>query len=249
LDLIKRIELPSIPINTFKEAVLIEFRQMPHLEFLIRNAIYKLKSEWSHTIVCGNLNYEYMRSMCNYISPNIKVIKIDYDNLSPYQYSELLGSVSFWKLFTGEKILLYQEDTCIFKSNINDFICWDYIGAPWPPEDNINSNNVGNGGFSLRTTKCMIDTINKISIYNAEYNCKYQETPPEDVYFSKTMIDYKIGNVADFISGYLFSHEAFINEDAFGGHCFFLYSRDWKKIMYEKLIKNFIIEIINKSNK
>jgi hypothetical protein len=60
LDLIKKIQLPDIQVDSFKEAVLVEFRQMPHLEFLIRNTIHKLKSEWSHTIVCGNLNYEYM---------------------------------------------------------------------------------------------------------------------------------------------------------------------------------------------
>src|SRR5215475_6278927 len=34
----------------------------------------------------------------------------------------------------------------------NDFYCYDYIGAPWWYKDN---RNVGNGGFSLRSTRLM----------------------------------------------------------------------------------------------
>ena len=81
--------------------------------------ILKIGSEWSHTIICGNLNYEFIKNMCKNISDNIKIIKLNYDNLNQSTYSKLLASIDFWNLFTGEKILLYQEDSCIFKSNIN----------------------------------------------------------------------------------------------------------------------------------
>ena len=74
--------------------------------------------------------------MCSSISKNIKIIKTDYDNLNQTTYSLLLSTTKFWELFNGEKILLYQEDSCIFNSNINDFLDWDYIGAPWPIEQN-----------------------------------------------------------------------------------------------------------------
>ena len=38
----------------------------------------------------------------------------------------------FWNLFASKKILIHQEDSIIFKNNINDFLKYDYIGAPWP---------------------------------------------------------------------------------------------------------------------
>jgi hypothetical protein len=62
-------------MNKKLEAVLIEYRKFPQLEFIIRNAINKLGNEWSFTVVCGNLNYEFIVELCANISPNIKIIK------------------------------------------------------------------------------------------------------------------------------------------------------------------------------
>ena len=122
LNYIRQLELPKIEINKNYEAVLIEYRCFPHLEFIIRNAIFKLDLNWSHTIICGNLNYEFILDITKNISDKIKVIKTNYDNLNQSPYSELLSTVNFWNNFNGEKILLYQEDSVIFKSNI--FYCY-----------------------------------------------------------------------------------------------------------------------------
>ena len=200
LYLIRQIKLNKILLDLPYEAVLIEFRILPHLEFLIRNSIYKLGSSWSQTIVCGNINYNFIIDICSKISPNIKVIKLDYNNITTTEYSKLLASIDFWNLFKGEKILIYQEDTCIFKTNINEFIMWDYIGAPWP-DNNVYKLSVGNGGLSLRSKQTMIDVINKISI---------SDDIPEDIYFSKNISEYKLGNIADKTSAYNFSFEVFI---------------------------------------
>ena len=135
-DFIKNIDLPKIPTKSYNEAVLIEFREFPHLEFLIRNSIFKLGNKWSHTIVCGNLNYQYMIEMCERISLNINIIKVNVDNMLPYQYNKFLTSLSFWNMLSGEKILIYQEDSLMFTSNINDFLHFDYIGAPFPKSQN-----------------------------------------------------------------------------------------------------------------
>ena len=192
--------------------------------------ISKLGNEWSHTIVCGNLNYDYMIEICKSISPNIKVIKTDYDNLNQTTYSKFMASIEFWNMFHGEKILIYQEDSIIFKDNINDFLCWDYIGAPWRKNQNDNPKNVGNCGFSLRTKQCMLDVISKISIEDTKYNSSTLEymknskmtIGPEDVYFSLNMIRYNIGKVADYNSASLFSSECIYNKDSLGGHNFWL---------------------------
>jgi hypothetical protein len=244
LNYIRSIEINYVKIDSIFEAVLIEFRCFPHLEFIIRNNILKLGNKWSFTIVCGNLNYEFIKQMSFNISPNIKIIKTKHDNLFPSEYNTLLSSKYFWNLFHGKKILIYQEDSIIFKSNIDDFLEWDYIGAPWPQNQNDNSHGVGNGGLSLRTKKCMIDVINKIDIEKTELNSStinYMKTiglkkTPEDVYFTLNMIKYNIGKVADRITASNFSTELIFNDNSMGGHNFWLATNLWKSYLYKHVL-------------
>lgn len=227
-DLIKNIQLPELKFDLKYETVLIEFRELYHLEFLIKNCILKIGNQWSHTIICGNLNYKYCLKIINNLKIKIKIIKLDIDNLDVDNYSKLLCSEQFWNLFYGEKILIYQEDTFIFKSNIMDFIEWDYIGAAWPLNSNDENLTIGNGGLSLRTKKIMIDIIKNIP-YN-QFDKK-----AEDIYFSQNIN--KFGKIADFLSALKFSSEYFSNEDSFGGHCFFYYNHKWRSLLLNN-IKN-----------
>jgi hypothetical protein len=247
--IMRHIDIESVNINTDYEAVFIEYRCFPHVELLIRNAILKLGNEWSHTIICGNLNYEFMVNICKKISYNIKVIKTDFDNLTQNEYSLFLSNIDFWNLLSGKKILIYQEDSFIFKKNIQEFIEWDYIGAPWPKNTNDTPNCVGNGGISLRTKQIMIDVINKISIKNTlinestkiymkENNLTYC---PEDVYFSLNMQKLNIGKVADFDIAFKFSTESLNNPNSFAGHCFWLNDTKWiKRIQKNMNLFNYV---------
>jgi len=244
MNYIRYLDLPNFQENSNNEAVLIEYRCFPHLEFLIRNTINKLGENWSHTIICGNLNYDYMINLCLNISNKIKVIKTNYDNLFPSDYSRFLSSLDFWNLFNGEKILIYQEDTCIFKNNIDDFLHWDYIGAPWPENQNDNSHGVGNGGLSLRSKSIMKKIIESIGIMETNYNQSTLDyikntnsnVPPEDVYFTKNMTDKNIGLLADRVSAFNFSTETLVNKDSLGGHQFWLNDPDWRNRIYENII-------------
>jgi hypothetical protein len=241
LNLIRLIKLPSIPKKSKYEAVFIECRCFPHIEFLIRNAIYKLGEEWSHTIVCGVTNYSYILEIVGKISSNIRVIKINSNNLSVTEYDELLTSLNFWEKLRGEKILIHQEDSLLFKSNMMDFIEWDYIGAPLPLGTNDTSNGVGNGGLSLRTKSVMVEIINKVAPIKTKYNTStidYMKTnglsyPPEDIYFSKNMQDLNIGKVADWNTASHFSSESYYNENSFGGHKFWISNSNWIQHIYE----------------
>tara|TARA_B110000093_G_scaffold183364_1_gene233965 strand:- start:3135 stop:5117 length:1983 start_codon:yes stop_codon:yes gene_type:complete len=207
-----------------KNAVFIEFRVLNHIEFLIRNTIRHLGEGWAHTIVCGMKNYNFVKEICDSISPNINVIRLPIHNLERKQYSDFLLSLTFWNLFTNDKILIYQEDSCIFNDNIDDFMEYDYIGAPF---DNKRAKlSVGNGGFSLRTRKCMIDAINQKPLWDpSEFVTSKKRL--EDVFFSKTIQDMKIGQVAPWEDAYQFSTEAYKNTDSLGGHQFWKNDRKW----------------------
>lgn len=248
LNYIRNINLPIFCENSFYESVLIEYRLFPHLEFLIRNTIIKLGEKWCHTIICGNLNYNFMVNMCSAISNKIKVINSNHDNLNPSEYSNFLSNLNFWDLLNGEKILIYQEDSIIFKDNIEDFLHFDYIGAPWPENQNDNRTGVGNGGISLRSKSIMKQIINKISISDTVFNSdtkKYikdtnSSFPPEDVYFSKNMEDFNIGLLADRNSASNFSTESILNNNSFAGHNFWSSDQNWKNRIFENNIIQFI---------
>ena len=235
----KYIQLPKITKNNLYEAVFIEFRILPHIEFLIRNSILKLGSKWSFTIVCGLDNYANMKDMITHIGADIKIIKLDYNNLTQNEYSELLTTESFWNLFYGEKLLIYQEDSLIFTNNITPFLEYDFIGAPFHKNTNDTPNKVGNGGFSIRTKNKMLEVIKKhrldeliINSSTSDYmkgaNLRY---PPEDVYFSKNMQEHNIGDVANWETAYTFSSEQVFNPNSFGGHKFWISNDNWRHFL------------------
>ena len=105
-----------------------------------------------------------IKHICSKISRNITILKYKITNATINTYNNLLLSPLFWESLHGDKILIYQEDSILFHSDINKFLKYDYIGAPWPKKQVDNSKFVGNGGFSLRTRNLMIYILSKYSI-------------------------------------------------------------------------------------
>lgn len=238
----KHIPIPNIKKKSFYEAVFIDFRVLPNIEFIIRNAIFKLGNEWSHTIVCGNTNYKYILDIVKNINKHINIIKLDHDNLTHGEYSNLLTTEEFWNSLYGEKILIYQEDSIIFNKNIDDFYKYDFIGAPFQKNSNDTPNCVGNGGFSFRTKLKMIEVIKRVNLKDTKVNSttinymklKGLEYPPEDVYFSKNMQEYNIGDVASWDEAYKFSSEQIFNPHSFAGHQFWIGNKEWQNFLKNK---------------
>jgi hypothetical protein len=237
LHFIREINLPKIKYNLECEAVLIEYRKFPHLEFLIRNAILKLGPKWSFSVICGSENYDYIVEMCNRISENIKIIQTRFNNLNQSEYSEFLTTMEFWNLISGKKVLIYQEDSIIFNTNIEKFLSFDFIGAPFPKRQNDTPNSVGNGGISIRTVQIMKKIIETRPVEKTTFNTStiaYMKNsgltfPPEDVYFSKSMQELGIGRVSDWDTAFEFSSESVLNENSFAGHKFWISNPNWKK--------------------
>tara|TARA_A100001015_G_scaffold265498_1_gene313919 strand:- start:2489 stop:3556 length:1068 start_codon:yes stop_codon:yes gene_type:complete len=209
LPLIKNIIISPINIDSDNETVFIDFRWFPHIEYLVRNTIIKLPN-WKHTIVCGNNNIKEITQMCINISFNIKIIHLNIDCCSIKEYSKLLLNKEFWNKLSGEKILIYQEDSFLFHGNIEPFLKYDYIGAPWPYDFLYE---VGNGGFSLRTRKLLIEMIDKFKPEN-----KLEEN--EDIFFVKNILKSKQGLVASRHIALQFSEEYLVGKNPVGGHKF-----------------------------
>ena len=208
LSYIRTKDITNILISQYNETILVEFRILPHIEFIVKNVINLLDITWSHTIVCGNNNYSFIRSIFKNL-PNIRIVKLDYTNLTKDEYNKLLYTIDFWNLFYGEKLLIYQEDSIMFHGNINRFLKYDYVGAPWPKQfidiyPNFPSKG-GNGGFSLRSKSKIIECLKK----NGESSI------PEDVYFSKYL-----DNICPRELSKEFSQEFVKGNKPIGGHCY-----------------------------
>ena len=241
LPLIKNIIIPPLVEEADYETVFIDFRWFPHIEYLVRNTIIKLPT-WKHTIVCGNKNIYQIRYMCKSISNKINIIHLNINECSVMEYSNLLLTTNFWNRLSGKKILLYQEDTFLFHGNIEPFLKYDFIGAPWPKEFRLE---VGNGGFSLRTRDKMIEIIKN-------YTITEELQKNEDVFFCTHMLNSRCGLIAPKNVAQFFAEEFVISNNPLGGHKFYFdqYSLipSYTCLYMKRLLNNIIINYGVKNN-
>lgn len=272
LPIIQKVELPFIPSFSDNNCLLLEFRVLPHIEHLLRNMIIKLngknnqnrehkindrqvnsepENNWMFTIVCGNDNYDFFINLIEKLDKNITLIKLDYDNINVHIYNEMFKNKMFWKMIHGEKILVWQEDTYIFKNNINEFINYDYIGSYWCHEP--FGVKVGNGGFSLRSKKMMIDVcelsdhttempidLNEINTNNEIRNDKIFQ---EDLWFTYNILSTSLKNkykIADKNTAFKFAFENSFNcDDPMATHQGFITKPIQFYDLYNKSLSNF----------
>lgn len=99
--------------------------------------------------------------------PEFETIVLDEPIKSKEAYSEFIIK-ELWRYITTSHVLVIQNDGYVLDGSAwtDEFLDYDYIGAPWLYED---GRNVGNGGFSLRSKKLM-QSIASISpeIYHPE---------------------------------------------------------------------------------
>jgi len=154
-------------------------------------------------------------------APPIDCIE-DYSN---YLQSDLSSYIQ------GTHMLVMQWDSFIVNPQLwdNQFLDYDYIGAPWPHHPDTP---VGNGGFSLRSRK----------IFTAMQNPLYKKTHPEDQSICIHNKDILKNNLGIYIAPLKIANQ-FAFERAyrptFGFHGFF----NFAKILDEEELKK-IIEIM-----
>lgn len=147
-------------------AIIIEPRMHKALEFVLNNMYNCLSC--NIILFHGNNNIEYSRDIVKKLN-RIKMVHLDIDNLDSMEYSKLLATKSIiYDHIDTEMFLIFQTDSMIFKENahlINNFLEYDYVGAPWRITNYHHTkmcNYIGNGGFSLRNKKKMLEIIEYI---------------------------------------------------------------------------------------
>jgi hypothetical protein len=150
--------------------VIVEPRQHANFEFVCKTMLRFTNEEWGIHIFHGNQNETFVKGFFQ-DNPNVVYTNLNKANLTIEDYNDLLTSVWFYEQIKSNYFLIFQTDSCLLKEGVEDFVQYDYIGAPWPHL----KNQVGNGGFSLRSKEFCLRICNTIERKPKEN---------EDVYFS-----------------------------------------------------------------
>lgn len=199
-----------------KLALIIDSRIDNRIEHVLVNFVHKLAPYgWSFMFIHFDKNADFIRTICNKFK-NIQLKHLNGDLDSIDKYNKLLTSADFWRQLPSEHILIFQMDTMMCNGNIDKFLEYDYVGAPWPL-DLVKSWNIkhfekktsegvtGNGGLSLRYRNEMIRVCeNYVCLTN------------EDVFFSE-----HCKYVCPFEKALEFSSESMLNRNACGFHAIY----------------------------
>lgn len=149
-----------------RTAVIVETRELPDLVRVIDSHM-KMLPGFKLIVFGSTLNEGIIKK--NF--PEARFIDLGVTTFSEMDYNRLLASRFFWDQCLG-KVLIFQHDSRILREGVEEFIEWDYVGAPWQFQE-----HGGNGGLSLRSQTMMKKVINTV-----EYNPSRHGN--EDVYFS-----------------------------------------------------------------
>jgi len=204
--------------NNYKyTAIIIEPREHKALEFVLQNFNDNLSDEWQFIVFHGNKNKKYAENICKkvFIPERVRLIDLKVDNLNAHTYSGVLLEKNFYDNIQTENFLVFQTDSIIcgkYKDRINDFLKYDYVGAPWKIEE-----GTGNGGLSIRKKSKMLEIIDNCKI--KDENNKYLM---EDRVFA-----YGCNDIPIYMPSYeetkKFSIESIYSTDSFGIHKAYAY--------------------------
>lgn len=221
-------------IGTYNEkspykAVIIDNRPNPLSVLSVLFTMANLDQNWSPVVYTSSDAIGYYKEMLGNIASIVHWPDLDVKDFHIDIYNNILKSPAFWRSVNAEKCLIIQDDGVLLKKGIDRFMEFDYIGASWADcegneyiKSNINSDLVGNGGFSLRTVPKSIEACELFEEEKRLLFYKNINQIPEDVYSVYCMK--KLGaNMPSFEQGTAFASEEICNYDSIGIHKMWVY--------------------------
>mmetsp|Transcript_20998 Transcript_20998/g.53378 ORF Transcript_20998/g.53378 Transcript_20998/m.53378 type:complete len:432 (-) Transcript_20998:593-1888(-) len=151
-DILDDVPLTSNPLSR-KVAVIVEGRIHASLRFVVRTTLWHLGPTWGLHILHTHINQHLVKHIASEI-PSAVTTLLPYATIDICRYNRIFGSHTFWDSLNADKVLIFQTDSILLKAGVNDYLAFDYVGAPWDLGKKYVSdlpNNVGNGGLSLRS--------------------------------------------------------------------------------------------------
>jgi hypothetical protein len=163
--------------------VIVETREDYRLDFVLKNIAYYVPN-WTLHIFHSAKNKTFIENILKEKSSNIHLHVLEQEITNNQDYNKVIKDLSFWgKLNMHESVLIFQTDTFMLRSGIEQFLKFDYIGAVWPwwAKDYGTNRMGGNGGFSIRKVASMLVILKKYGHLKTAPIRDYQN---EDIFFS-----------------------------------------------------------------
>ncbi|CAN8096556.1 unnamed protein product [Discula destructiva] len=154
------------PYNASKVALLIENRANPILAPLMLHFMSVVPPDWRFRFMGSVESVEHLnRSVA--IRNQVTAGKLDLTYIpsnmsvaSQEEISRFLTNLWLYEtvLAPAEWLLIFQTDSILCansRRNLNDFLEYDWIGAPWNPGARFG----GNGGLSIRRVSAILDVL------------------------------------------------------------------------------------------
>ena len=178
--------IPRSPYNASKVALLIENRPNPILAPLMLHFMSVVPPDWRFRFMGSVESVEHLnKSMA--IREQVRAGKLDLTYIpsnmttgSQEEISRFLTTLWLYEvvLQPAEWLLVFQTDSILCansQKNLNDYLDYHWIGAPWNPEGRWG----GNGGLSLRRVSAIIDILRS--------QVRADGSEPEDVWLAERL--------------------------------------------------------------
>ncbi|KAM0272541.1 hypothetical protein ACHAQH_008677 [Verticillium albo-atrum] len=200
------------PFNHSKVALLIENRSNPILAPLMLHFMAVVPPDWRFRFMGSEESVAHI-SQSMAIREHVDSGKLDLtyipSNMSTAgqeMISRFLTTLWLYEtvLRPAEWLLVFQTDSILCansRHNINDFLEYDWIGAPWNPAGRWG----GNGGLSIRRVSAMIDVLRE--------QVRVDGSEPEDVWLAERLAHRPGARVANGTVALTFSGEMHTGEN------------------------------------
>lgn len=186
-------------------ACIVETRMMDLREVVKRHFDY-LPQGWQLYVFTTPTNKNFYELQL----PQAKVCTFNGDKYTEKLYNELLTTSDFWEVFKDfNRVLIFQHDSGLLREGIENYLEWDYVGAPIKKIPNCY-----NGGLSLRNPALMLDICSKYRWHPNLGN--------EDVFFCNIM-NRGFGKLAPRVVCSEFSCETIFALNTLGWHNIYRY--------------------------
>ena len=179
---------PQLKKNSTFNSIIIENRIVINFEQILKNHIYFLNKnnkdvKWGLQIFHCEGNENFIRNIVDGWE-NVVLTKLDIEHIDKKSHTELFKSLDFWESVQGETILNFQIDSMLLRDLSDNFLQYDFIGAPWSKTK--EGKLIGNGGLSVRKKSKTIEYLKKH---------EPEEGVWEDIFFVKYLQDNQLPDI------------------------------------------------------
>ncbi|KAI9646481.1 hypothetical protein NHQ30_004474 [Ciborinia camelliae] len=236
---------PTSTLDPKKLAFMVETRPLPHLPIQLTHMTSVIPSEWTFKFMGSNTSIDYLLQF-HHLRDLVASNKLTLVPLPPQwevnsreSISQMFTDPELYKsLSPAEHLLVFQPDAIICTkapTTLNDFLQYDYIGAPWSG----TSTYGGNGGLSLRRISSILRVLEK-------ERRKPGDGALEDLWLSNSLNKLEGTIMADAKVSKSFSVESVWDEAPLGYHIGWLgvhHGQIWDKPEYVSHIMEYCPEV------